>query len=70
MSVLVGKKAPIFKASAVLNGGTVESNFSLDQFIGKKHVLFLTKNTLNSDLWLLLLDYRAVLGPLRNDTCG
>lgn len=40
MSVLVGKKAPSFKAKAVVNGGTVEDNFSLDQFIGKKHVLF------------------------------
>lgn len=40
MSVLVGKKAPSFKAKAVVNGGIVEENFSLDQFIGKKHVLF------------------------------
>lgn len=40
MSVLVGKKAPSFKASAVVNGGVVEENFSLDQFIGKNHVLF------------------------------
>jgi peroxiredoxin (alkyl hydroperoxide reductase subunit C) len=40
MSVLVGKKAPSFKAAAVVNGGVVEENFSLDQFIGKNHVLF------------------------------
>ena len=40
MSVLVGKKAPSFKASAVVNGGQVVSNFSLDQFVGKKPVLF------------------------------
>jgi len=40
MSVIVGKKAPSFKASAVLNGTTVVNDFSLDQFIGKKHVLF------------------------------
>jgi peroxiredoxin 2/4 len=40
MSVLVGKKAPSFKASAVVNGGTVVNDFSLDQFIGKKHVVF------------------------------
>jgi peroxiredoxin (alkyl hydroperoxide reductase subunit C) len=40
MSVLVGKKAPSFQTNAVLKGGVVESNFSLDQFIGKKHVLF------------------------------
>ena len=40
MSVLVGKKAPSFKASAVVNGCQVVSNFSLDQFVGKKPVLF------------------------------
>ena len=40
MSVLVGKKAPSFNAQAVLNGGEFEKNFSLDQFVGKKHVLF------------------------------
>jgi peroxiredoxin 2/4 len=40
MSVLVGKKAPSFSANAVMNGGTVQSNFSLDQYIGKSHVLF------------------------------
>lgn len=40
MSVLVGKKAPSFKAKAVINGGTVVDDFSLDQFIGKKHVIF------------------------------
>lgn len=40
MSVLVGKKAPTFKADAVINGEEVVENFSLDQYIGKKHVLF------------------------------
>jgi len=40
MSVLVGKKAPSFKASAVINGGQIVSNYSLDQFVGKKPVLF------------------------------
>lgn len=40
MSVLVGKKAPSFKADAVVNGEEVVDNFSLDQFIGKKHVMF------------------------------
>jgi peroxiredoxin (alkyl hydroperoxide reductase subunit C) len=38
--VLVGKKAPSFKAKAVLNGGEIVDNFSLDQYIGKKYVLF------------------------------
>ena len=40
MSSLVGKKAPSFKAGAITNGGTVVSDFSLDQFIGQKHVVF------------------------------
>src|SRR5690606_5439625 len=39
MAVLVGKKAPSFKATAVVNG-EFEENFSLDQYIGKKHVIF------------------------------
>jgi peroxiredoxin 2/4 len=37
---LVGKKAPSFKAKAVINGGEIVSDFSLDQYIGKKHVIF------------------------------
>src|ERR1035437_6279746 len=36
---LVGKKAPSFKAQAVVNGGEFVENFSLDQYIGKKHVI-------------------------------
>ena len=40
MGVLVGKKAPSFKASAVVNGGEIVSDFSLDQYLGKNHVLF------------------------------
>jgi peroxiredoxin (alkyl hydroperoxide reductase subunit C) len=40
MAVLVGKKAPSFKASAVVNGGEIVSDFSLDQYLGKNHVLF------------------------------
>ncbi len=40
MSVLVGKKAPVFKAPAVVNGGEVVENFSLDQYVGKKYVVF------------------------------
>jgi peroxiredoxin (alkyl hydroperoxide reductase subunit C) len=38
--MLVGKKAPLFKASAVVNGGEFAEDFSLEQFIGKKHVVF------------------------------
>ncbi len=40
MAVLVGKKAPQFKADAVINGGELVENFSLEQYIGKKYVLF------------------------------
>lgn len=40
MSVLVGKKAPLFEADAVVNGGEFVEKFSLEQYIGKKHVLF------------------------------
>lgn len=40
MSVLVGKKAPHFTAKAVVNGGEVVDGFSLDQYLGKKHVVF------------------------------
>ena len=40
MAVLVGKKAPHFSAPAVVNGGEFVDDFSLDQFIGKKYVIF------------------------------
>ncbi|MFZ4797982.1 MAG: peroxiredoxin [Bacteroidia bacterium] len=40
MTMLVGRKAPVFSASAVINGGDFEDNFSLEQYVGKKHVLF------------------------------
>jgi len=40
MAVLVGKKAPLFEADAVVNGGDFVEKFSLDQFIGKKYVIF------------------------------
>lgn len=40
MTMLVGKKAPSFKASAVVDGGEFADDFSLEQYIGKKHVLF------------------------------
>jgi peroxiredoxin 2/4 len=38
--MLVGKKAPLFKAAAVVNGGDFVDDFSLEQHIGKKHVVF------------------------------
>jgi peroxiredoxin 2/4 len=40
MAVLVGKKAPLFEADAVVNGGDFIEKFSLEQYIGKKHVVF------------------------------
>ena len=40
MSILVGKKAPSFSASAVIKGGQIVANYSLDQFVGEKPVLF------------------------------
>jgi len=40
MSVLVGKKAPLFYADAVINGSQFVEKFSLEQYIGKKYVIF------------------------------
>ena len=40
MSVLVGKKAPSFSATAVVNGGEIVNDFSLEQYLGKKYVVF------------------------------
>ncbi len=37
---LVGKKAPVFSAPAVINGDEIVENFSLEQFIGQKEVMF------------------------------
>ncbi len=39
MAVLVGKNAPLFSATAVVDGEFVE-DFSLGQYIGKQHVVF------------------------------
>lgn len=36
---LVGKKAPVVNAPAVINGIEIVENFSLDQYIGKKEVI-------------------------------
>jgi peroxiredoxin (alkyl hydroperoxide reductase subunit C) len=40
MSVLVGKKAPVFSSKAVVNGGEIVENYSLEQFVGDKYVVF------------------------------
>jgi len=39
MAVLVGKKAPLFSAPAVVNGGDMKDSFSLADVIGKKYVV-------------------------------
>ena len=40
MRSLIGRPAPHFKEAAVVNGGEIVKDFSLDQYIGKKYVLF------------------------------
>lgn len=40
MNVLTGKKAPVFSEEAVVNGNEFVENFSLEQYIGKKNVVF------------------------------
>jgi peroxiredoxin 2/4 len=40
MSVLVGKKAPVFSSKAVINGNEIVENFSLEQYQGSKYVVF------------------------------
>jgi peroxiredoxin (alkyl hydroperoxide reductase subunit C) len=37
---LVGKKAPFFKAAAVINGEEIVEDFSLHQYLDKKYVVF------------------------------
>lgn len=37
---IVRRKAPSFSAGAVINGDEIVDSFSLDQFLGKKHVVF------------------------------
>lgn len=40
MESLIGKKAPVFQENAVINGGEFTTDFSLEQYIGKKDVVF------------------------------
>ena len=37
---LVGKKAPLFSVPAVIDGEEIVEDFSLDQYLGKKDVIF------------------------------
>jgi peroxiredoxin 2/4 len=39
MSVLVGKKAPVFESSAVINGNDIVSDFSLEKYLDDKYVV-------------------------------
>ena len=40
MNSLIGKKAPNFSASAVIDGCQIVDGFSLEQYLGKKEVVF------------------------------
>ena len=40
MAVLTGKRAPLFSAPAVINGGEIIEEFSLEQYLGQKYVIF------------------------------
>lgn len=40
MTILVGRKAPLFSAEAIVDGFKFEEGFSLEQYLGKKHVVF------------------------------
>ena len=40
METIIGKKAPNFKAKAVIDGNKIVDDFSLEQYLGKKHVIF------------------------------
>lgn len=40
MRSLIGRQAPKFKAAAVINGHEIVQDFSLEQYLGKKYVVF------------------------------
>jgi peroxiredoxin (alkyl hydroperoxide reductase subunit C) len=40
MALLIGKKAPAFRAPAVVNGGEIVQDFSFEQYAGKQYVVF------------------------------
>ena len=40
MQTILGKKAPLFNAKAVVNGSEIVADYSLEQFIGEKYVVF------------------------------
>jgi len=40
MNTLIGKQAPSFYSSAVINGNQIVEDFSLEQYLGKKDVIF------------------------------
>ncbi|WP_372751547.1 peroxiredoxin [Labilibaculum sp.] len=40
MQTLIGKKAPSFSSNTVINGNQIVEDFSLEQYVGKKEVVF------------------------------
>mgnify|MGYP000208978897 CR=1 FL=1 len=50
MAVLVGKKAPDFTASAVINGEEIVENFKLSDYAGKYVILFFYPKCSTPDL--------------------
>ena len=71
MSVLVGKKAPSFKAAAVINGSEVINEFSLDQYLGKKYViLFFYPADFTFVCPTELLSFQESLGEFEKRNCA
>ena len=63
METLIGKKAPLFKANAVINGNDFTEDVSLVQFIGRKEVIFFF-DPLHDDIGV---SKGIVLSPLEKD---
>ena len=62
MRSLIGKQAPKFNATAVINGHEIVQNFSLDRYKGKKYVVFFL-----SDGLYFRMSYR--IACLSRETC-
>lgn len=63
MRSLIGKQAPKFNATAVINGHEIVQNFSLDRYKGKKYVVFF----FISDGLYFRMSYR--IACLSRETC-